>query len=240
MRIFVAFDDTDTLDCGRGTGKLARWFTGKLPQECHPLGVVRQQLLFSEDIPMTSHNSSLCVIVDAPDSTYTSSLAELAAIHIMDHFVDGSDPGLCVVSADNPVIYNLARFGQRCTYEKVTLEEAIEVASGCHLSGHGGTNMGMIGAVAAAGLTWKGDSGRFVDFGNVRDLPEVTTVKQLTDMGIHVFSVNRHGDIPAPRDMVDNFGSLRPLLFSGRVVLPVVAAARGRWKIIIDKITGEE
>ncbi|MEZ5012610.1 MAG: hypothetical protein R2744_13975, partial [Bacteroidales bacterium] len=110
---------------------------------------------------------------------------------------------------------------------------------GCHLSGHGGTNMGMIGAVAATGLTWKGDSGRFVDIGNVRELPEITTVQQLTDTGIDVFSVNRHGEIPAPGDLVNNFGSLRPLLFSGRVVLPVIAATRGKWNIITDKITEE-
>lgn len=237
MRIFVGFDDTDTLDCGRGTGKLARWFTDKLPAGCSSLGVVRQQLLYSEEIPMTSHNSSLCVIVDAPDSSCTGMLTSIAIDHIREHFVEGSDPGLCVVASDNPVMPALATFGLRCTCEKVTLNEAIEVASGCHLSGHGGTNMGMIGAAAGAGLTWRGDSGRFVDWADIRELPRMTTVAELTERGISVISVNRHGEIPAPYEMVDNSGSLRPLLWGNRVILPVISTAPGLWGTINEKIS---
>lgn len=235
MKIFVGFDDTDTLDCGRGTGKLARWFTEKLPSGCQSLGVVRQQLLHSPEIPMTSHNSSLCVIVDSPDSSYAELLAGIAADHIREHFIEGSDPGLCVIDEGNPVIEGLARFGQRCTYEKVLLEEALTIAEGCHLSGHGGTNLGMIGAAAAVGLTWKGDSGRFVDWKDIRELPEITTVKEITERGISVISVNRHGEIPAPWEKVNNFGSLRPRLFSGRVILPVISDGEGCWNTIIEK-----
>ena len=41
MRIYIGFDDTDTLEANRGTGKLARWFEGSLPDGCQVWGVVR-------------------------------------------------------------------------------------------------------------------------------------------------------------------------------------------------------
>ncbi len=235
MKIFVGFDDTDTLDCGRGTGKLARWFAGKLPGDCISLGVVRQQLLFSENIPMTSHNSSLCVIVEAPERSYVASLTEIAIRHISENFVVGSDPGLCVASEGDICLPELAEFGLRCTYMHVRKEDAAEAAGDSHLSEHGGTGMGIIGAAAAVGLTWKGDSGRFVEYKGIRELDEITRVDVLTDMGITVFSVNRHGEIPAPADLVNNSGSLRPRLFAGRVVLPVISAGDNIWSTINEK-----
>jgi hypothetical protein len=38
MRIYIGFDDTDTLDADRGTGKLARWFEEELPVDCRLWG----------------------------------------------------------------------------------------------------------------------------------------------------------------------------------------------------------
>ena len=51
MRIFVGFDDTDSLDCDYGTGKVARWFANELTEGCRVWGVVRQQLLVDDAIP---------------------------------------------------------------------------------------------------------------------------------------------------------------------------------------------
>ena len=58
MRVFVCFDDTDTLDADRGTGKLVRWFAESVQERFPCWGVVRQQLLVHPDVPYTSHNSS--------------------------------------------------------------------------------------------------------------------------------------------------------------------------------------
>lgn len=74
MRIYVGFDDTDNLDADQGTGKVARWFEDKLPEEYRLEGVLRQQLLVHEDIPYTSHNSAACMIVNAPDPTLLKTL----------------------------------------------------------------------------------------------------------------------------------------------------------------------
>ncbi|HOB71763.1 MAG TPA: hypothetical protein PKM18_08260, partial [bacterium] len=96
MKIYVAFDDTDTIDCGRGTGKLARWFEDVLPQNCKLSGIVRQQLLKRSDIPFTSHNSSLTCIIEAENDEIIPELIKAGTDHIANHFVEGSYPGLCV------------------------------------------------------------------------------------------------------------------------------------------------
>lgn len=235
MKIYIGFDDTDTLDCGRGTGKLARWFAGILPPECKSEGVVRQQLLHRKDIPMTSHNSSLTVIVEAPGKSYVDKLIVLATQHIKNFFEPGSDPGLCVVPEESPRLEVLADFGVRCTREKVSLADAILAAGSEHLSGHGGNNMGMIGAAAGVGLTYRGCSGRFVEYSDVRYLPDITSVTTLNERGIFVMSVNRHAELPKPGDKVYNFGSLRPRLLGRQVVVPVISSGPSEWKTINDK-----
>ena len=102
MRVYVGFDDTDTIDADRGTGKLARWFEQELPEGCTLWGVVRQQLLVDPAIPYTSHNSSACAVVEVPDSSYTKILIGKAAdTHIKQFFISGSDPGLCVAAEGN-------------------------------------------------------------------------------------------------------------------------------------------
>lgn len=237
MKVYVGFDDTDTLECGRGTGKLARWFVEVLPPECASLGVVRQQLLHREDIPMTSHNSSLTVVLEVPDATYIDKLIFLGGNHIKKFFEDGSDPGLCVISADSNQLEILADFGERCTREKVTIEDAVSAIGDGHLSGHGGTNMGMIGAAAGVGLTHRGNSGRYVEYLDVRDLPDITSVNSLISRNIQVMSVNRHAEIPKPEDKVLNHGSLRPRLMSGNVVVPVISSGPSEWSTINEKAT---
>ncbi|MBU0767787.1 MAG: hypothetical protein KJ687_01655 [Proteobacteria bacterium] len=68
MKVYLGFDDTDTLDPHFGTGKLVRWFQKAMPEECENLGVVRQQLFVCDEIPYTSHNSAACLIAEMPES----------------------------------------------------------------------------------------------------------------------------------------------------------------------------
>jgi hypothetical protein len=82
-------DDTDNITADRA-GKLARWFEKELPEGCRVEGVVRQQLLVDDRIPYTSHNSSACVMVDAP--TPLGFVAHDRAIEHLEAFLEGSDP----------------------------------------------------------------------------------------------------------------------------------------------------
>ncbi len=247
MRIFVCFDDTDTLDCGRGTGKFARWFAEKAPTGCAVWGVVRQQLLFDPRVPFTSHNSSACVVMDAPGlaphSEQAVRLAEelraLAVAHIAEHFVEGSDPGLCIAFEGVADLEAVAAFGRRAAVELVSQEEArsVAAAAGVHLSGHGGTEDGVIGALAGVGLTYWGWSGRFIDYADgLREFGRIVRVSELEAAGMMVVPVDRNVVSPKPGDEVDTGEWVRPRLLGGKAVIPVQYEADGRWAHIVRRM----
>lgn len=229
MRIYIGFDDTDTIDSDRGTGKLARWFEDKLPDSCRLWGVVRQQLPVLEGIPYTSKNSSACVVVDSDNGVDVDAVIELATRHIEALFIHGSDPGLCVVRDDSPALSELMDFGRRCCQCKVTQGEAMQAARQVHLSGHGGTNDGIIGAAAGVGLTISGWSGRFVEFGRLREFPDSPRVCELEAKGIRVLPMERNSLSTDPNDEVMTMGWLRPRLWGFGPVLPVTSVRTGQW-----------
>lgn len=228
-RFFVGMDDTDTLGAPRGTGKLARWFEGVLPEGCTVWGVVRQQLLVHKDVPYTSHNSAACIVVDAPDHLTNKTMIDLGAAHLEEHSLDGSDPGLCVACLDDPGLARVVGFGRACSQRVVSQDEALEACQGLHLSAHGGTGDGVIGAAAAVGLTFWGWAGRFIEFGGLRNLPDELTVAELEENDILVSSVDRDASLPGADDMVKNNGWCRPRLMGGRAVLMVTRHAPGMW-----------
>jgi hypothetical protein len=235
MRVYVGFDDTDTPEADRGTGKLARYFEKELPAGCRLWGVVRQQLLLHADVPFTSHNSSACVIVNVGDGCAMDQLTERAIAHIERLAFEGSDPGLCVARADDPTLPGLVEFGRKCTHEVVSQNDALDAAREVHLSGHGGTNDGIIGAAAAVGLTAYGWCGRFIELGGLRGYPEFISVADLERSDITVVSLDRDAAFPSPDDVVHNRGWLRPRLWGGQAVLGVAPHGDGRWETLDRK-----
>ncbi len=239
MKVYLGFDDTDTLDSQYGTGKIVRWFQSALPEGFKCLGVVRQQLLVCDEIPYTSHNSAACLIVEMPEPDLLKEAIERAANHLKQYAMDGSDPGLCVVTEFDSSIGCLIDFGRFCTRAVSTQRQAIEAAKKVHLSGHGGTNDGIIGAAAAVGLTVSGWSGRFIEFGNLRNLPDEVLVSELNSMGLEVVSIKRDAEVPAPNDLVITNAWLRPRLLGHRPVLFVSPQGKGLWKNIYWKRNGK-
>ena len=199
MRLYIGFDDTDLIDSDFGTGKIARRFESLLPEGCTLWGVVRQQLLFDNRIPYTSHNSSACVIVDFSAPARVDDLVSAAVNHIEEQSASGSDPGLCIACEGDPALPKLTSFGHLCATRIVTQKEALQAASGVHLSGHGGTNDGMIGASAAVGLTAAGWSGRFIEFAGLRNFPDSVSVSELNGNGIRVVSLTGMRRFPGRR-----------------------------------------
>lgn len=230
IRAYVGFDDTDNLDSDRGTGKLARWFERELPEGCRMWGVVRQQLLIHDDIPYTSHNSSACAVIDMPDKRLLDDLTINAAAHLERHALEGSDPGLCVACEGDPGLPLLIDFSHKCTNQIMTQSDAMGAVGHMHLSAHGGTCDGIIGAAAAVGLTAFGWSGRFIEYGKLRHIPDPVQVADLESRSIMVVSLDRDGHIPAPNDLVNTKGWLRPRLWGGWPVLPVTPAGPGMWE----------
>lgn len=239
MRWYVGFDDTDVAGADRGTGKLARWFEDLLPQGVRMWGAVRQQLPVLEGIPYTSNNSSACLILEVEEQNIAHHIIDLAADHIRNHFIDGSDPGLCVVPENCPAIDPLKSFGRLACNRIVSQNEAMQAARGGHLSGHGGTDDGIIGAAAGVGLTLTGWSGRFIEFKNLRCFDTTVRVGDLEANGIQVLCVDRNALVPGPDDLVDTRNWLRPRLWDHRPVLPVRRVAQGQWRSLGGK-HGEE
>jgi hypothetical protein len=174
-------------------------------------------------------------VIDVEDGLAMDQLIERAMGHIERLAFEGSDPGLCVAPADDPALPGLIEFGMACTHRIVSQQEAIAVAQDLHLSGHGGTNDGVIGAAAAVGLTAYGWCGRFIEFGGLRGSPELISVSDLERSEIRVVSLDRDAAFPAPDDMVQNRGWLRPRLWGGRAVLGVAPRGDGRWETLDRK-----
>jgi hypothetical protein len=231
MKIYLGFDDTDNLDSDYGTGKVARWFADDLPDGCRLWGVVRQQLLVDDAIPYTSHNSAACLVIESSrNGALLHELADRAVSHLERYAAAGSDPGLCVAAEGSPGMAGLRDFGLACSHRVVTQEDARRAGLGVRLSGHGGSNDGIIGAAAAVGLTAAGWYGRFIEFGHLRRLPSELRVGELEAQGIRVMAMDRDAPVPKPGDCVRTQNWVRPRLLGGQPVLPVVQQAPGLWE----------
>jgi len=235
MRAYIGFDDTDSHDSEFGTGKIARRFENILPEGCSMWGVVRQQLLFDERIPYTSHNSSACVIIDFSDPSAKDILLSTAIGYIEREAAPGSDPGLCFACEGDNALSELISFGYLCATRIVTQKEALQAALGIHISGHGGSNDGLIGAAAAVGLTASGWSGRFIEFAGLRNFPDMVAVSELERHGIRIVSLDRDAIVPHPESIVYTKGWLRPRLWGQKPILPVLNKGNDMWETIGEK-----
>ncbi len=163
MRVVLCIDDTDNLE-SRGTGTLASQLARELEENAWGTSrfITRHQLLVHPDIPYTSHNSAMCFVAEIEEGSLEP-LIRHAAAFLARESAEGSDPGLCVVDADqlgDPA--PLIAFGQKAKQSVVAMDEAYGLAKslGIHLSEHGGSGQGVIGALAGAGLRLSGNDGR--------------------------------------------------------------------------------
>jgi len=164
MRILLCIDDTDNIE-SRGTGELAELISNEIKERnwgrCK--GVTRHQLFVHPDVPYTSHNSSMCFEADINEA-FINDIINYASDFLENESAEGSDPGLCVISIDKlsePEL--LIEFGRKAKKEVLTIPQAYNMAEklGVHLSEHGGTGQGVIGALAGVGLRLSGNDGRF-------------------------------------------------------------------------------
>jgi tRNA(Ile2) C34 agmatinyltransferase TiaS len=181
MQYFIGIDDTDNLE-SRGTGHLARQMAVALAQDFRVHGVTRHQLLQDERVPMTAKNSSAGIIFEG-DPYPLEEIAMFARKMLLDDFQPGSDPGLCVASQ---VPAEVIAFGQRARREFLYQQEPRDLATahGLYLEGLGGTEGGVIGALAAVGLAASGDDGRYVEVGSIRDLEGMKPISAVLAAGI--------------------------------------------------------
>jgi tRNA(Ile2) C34 agmatinyltransferase TiaS len=213
--IYIGVDDTDN-KTSRGTGRLARAMAATLSERYRVWGITRHQLLVDPRVPYTSHNSSATLHLMEDGNVDLSALADEAQALMLADFQAGSDPGLCVARTIAP---EMADFGRRAKIEVVHQSEARDLAGRCDciLRGLGGTQDGVIGALAGVGLATTGEDGRFILIGTMRELDGVQTVQVILDSGI---SQVRSMDGQTLKDgLIDTGGRLRPAFREGRPIL---------------------
>ncbi len=219
--IHVGIDDTDLLDTP-GTNQLARVLVQVVANEYQCLRITRHQLLNDPRVPYTSHNGSASILLEPLGHPDRSGLIQRLRERMQQWFVPGSDPGLCVAEA---VPTTVVDFGRRCQQELVTQETARTLAGDCgiHLEGLGGTNGGVIGALAAVGLSAQANDGRLVQIGTwPDDLSGPQSIATLAARGVEVRRLGT--DAPLSQGVVDVGKHLRPNLRAGEAVLFVEPA----------------
>lgn len=205
MKILLCIDDTDNLE-SRGTGELAELIAQAIEAQrwgkCS--GVTRHQLLVHPDIPYTSHNSSMCFQADI-EQKCLGEVIKYASDFLQRDSAPGSDPGLCVVDlAGLRSPEQLINFGQGAKQRVLTKEEAYSFANGAgiHLSEHGGTGQGIIGALAGTGLRLSGNDGRFKGKLKVKGANNIATVGDILEKtGVEVVK-SLEGKILAKDELV--------------------------------------
>lgn len=159
--IYIGIDDTDTIGTP-GTNQLARRLATALPCGFEFVVALRHQLFFDPRVPYTSKNGCATLLVRAAPGRRPEELAPMLRAAMSAWYVPGSDPGLCVTEH---VPEAVVEFGRRTQHEVVQQKEARELARACgvFLRGFGGTEDGVIGALAGVGLLAEGEDGRVVD-----------------------------------------------------------------------------
>lgn len=228
--ITIGIDDTDTLDTP-GTNHLARALVRRLAGRCRCISIIRHQLFFDPRVPYTSKNGSASIRLKPLSPLSDDELLVELRAGMREWFVEGSDPGLCMTRHVPPAV---TEFGRLCQRSLVDQEQARAVArrQQVHLEGLGGTEGGVIGALAAVGLVATGDDGRVVQIGRwPDDLSGPCDIALLHDRGVTVQEQSSGSPIAA--GTIDVGEHLRPNLRQGRYVLFAERAAAGSsapWK----------
>lgn len=182
MNYIICIDDTD-MPGTRGTGwlvqEMCELLLTKYDAECSSIS--RHQLFVHDDIPYTSHNSSMCFNLSA-NGTSISTLVDFMADYLKEKAEKGSDPGLCVAPDSNDLDRDsLIAFGKKAKVSVLSKSAAYDLArkTNIHLTEHGGTGDGVVGALAGVGLRLSGNDGRYrgwYHFGQPGDVVRVKTL----------------------------------------------------------------
>lgn len=215
--IYIGLDDTDTLE-SRGTGSLARQIAAELGAVHVVSGVTRHQLLLDERVPYTAKNSCASICLCLQDHASLSDIYGQVRALMLANLEPGSDPGLCL--ATESAAHRAREFGQRAKKELVTQTEARALAAreGISLEGLGGSQDGVIGALAAVGLAAWGEDGRYIQIGSSRQLYGLLPVQAVIESGIHAVQTPNDESIQQGMVLADK---LRPARRKGFPVLYV-------------------
>ncbi len=234
MRILISIDDTDDIGTP-GTGEILEDLCDVLNKELGAVfsRVTRHQLLVHDDIPYTSHNSSMCVCGEISSDNF-SAVAGCSSKFLAGSCAKCSDPGLCIVDMDSlstRSAHELVEWGMSAKKKVLDKSAAYEQAerSGIHLSEHGGTGQGVIGALAGAGLRLSGRDGRHKGKFDILNESDCLTVADLLASPNIDTVTTEDGHTPSPEDKISINDKLKTVLIGHKAVLLVRSDGNGGW-----------
>jgi hypothetical protein len=143
---------------------------------------------------------------------------------MMADFQQGSDPGLCVTSY---VPDRVIDYGKKVKIDLVSQTEARDLAKKHKilLTGLGGTQDGVIGALAAVGLVHSGNDGRYVQVGQIRELSGLQTIQTILNAGVK--QIRTMENVPVTEGLIQA-DKLRPARRESQPIL-FVSHENGYW-----------
>lgn len=227
MNILLSIDDTDNRE-SIGSGRLLEILAGELTtsgliRACS--NIVRHQLFVHDDVPYTSHNSAMSLSAEVAERNFHPCI-NYAREFIRKCSAPGSDPGLCVYAPNGAEgAQEILDFGKKAKRALLSRQEAYALAekTGAHLSEHGGTGDGVIGALAAIGLRMGGSDGRFRGWLSPGRAGQVVTAGDLCLLP-GVEGVVGPGGLMVPTGTQVRVADerLKTIFFNGRQLVPVI------------------
>lgn len=224
MRVYIGIDDTDGAGRATSTARLARELGDTLEGDARFIGSVGHRLF--SGVAATTNNKASCLVVESEREDALDFLLARAAVFVEANAAPSSAPGLVVVGAEAE---RLADFGREASRREIRPEEMELLLVGLRAIGLRGRR-GLTGAAAAVGLTARGWSGRWLEFGGLRRVERAVRVRELRALGLFLVSLETDAEAPAPDDWVDTHGRLRPQLAAGCAVLPLRRIGEGMWE----------
>ncbi len=224
MRALICIDDTDDID-SIGTGELTAMISQAIEDrdwgKCY--GITRHQLLVHADIPYTSHNSSMCFAADLNEDSL-GLIIDFASDFLSRECAEGSDPGLCVAIPERITDESaLISFGREAKVSILKKQDAYDLARqlGLHLSEHGGTGQGVIGALAGTGLRLSGNDGRFRGKFKIESANGIITAGEALSHSYIELVKSLDGDVLENEEFIRVDDTVKTVLMDGKSVLLV-------------------
>ncbi len=195
--VLVCIDDTDGPGF-RSTARLALSILELLAPRyrCHSLTTHPHFLGGAPSWKERGNHSACMRFVDEPGLDLGELVHEIRCL-ILEDLVPGSNPGLCAGRHFDPEVL---AFAQRSRSERLGLDEARALATESELTleGLAGSGLGMIGALAGAGMAAAGGPGTYLQIGPTPiDLGGLLPPRKLRALGIERFvDVHTGQDVP--------------------------------------------
>ena len=222
MRFLIGLDDTDAPN-NSSTGLLARRLGISLQES--GLGsleaITRHQLFYSPQVPCTTRNSSICLSFEA-DPLQRSDLEMACRAFLRREFCPGANAGFALASWSqvSAEVYTWARTVKE---RVVNRQDALKIARAADVSIAGliGSGAGVIGALAAIGLRFRGEDGRFIWLPGLDDVTGAYAYSELMTLVPFDRIENLRGRSPKPDEKIFLGEQIQPVVREGRCVLLV-------------------